>query len=96
MVSVALLAQLSGVTAKSRFGEPPVRATSDVSTPLFCAVNVTMMGEELAPTVVVPGNVSGVVETWAVPTTAHAITPIAASGRLAARSIVRNPLDAPV
>ena len=57
--------QVRGVTAKSKLGEPPVRATRDVSTPLFWAVNVTVTGEEVAPTMVIPENVSGVVEIWA-------------------------------
>jgi hypothetical protein len=49
-------------------GQPPVRAISDVSTPLFWAVKVTVTACEAIPTVVIPENVSGVVEIWA-PTT---------------------------
>jgi hypothetical protein len=59
-----LTAQVRGVTAKSRFGEPPVSPAKDVSMPPLWAVNETVTGRELAPTVVVPEKVSGVVEIW--------------------------------
>jgi hypothetical protein len=59
------MAQVMGVTAKSRLGEPPVSATSEVSIPLLRAVNVAVTGWELLPTVVIPEKVRGVNEIWA-------------------------------
>jgi hypothetical protein len=62
--SKPMATQVSEVMEKSRFGEPPVRTTSDVRVPPAIEVSATVTGAEVAPTAVVPGNVSGV-EIWA-------------------------------
>src|SRR5271155_3515855 len=77
MVRDVLTVQLIGVMAKSRLGEPLVSAASDVRTPLLWAVSETVTGRELAPTAVIPENVSGVVEIWAPACAARASTPAA-------------------
>jgi hypothetical protein len=83
--------QVRGVTAKSKLGEPPVRAVRDVSTPLLWAVNVTVTGEEVAPTMLIPENVSGVVEIWA-PETGASKHNRANGHRFALSNMVEPPL----